>query len=83
MSEDTDKVVYFPGPTRLDIPAERVIDGAREAGLTDIVIAGYTADGQEYFASSYAGGPDALWLMERFRHELLNAVQELAEDDPA
>lgn len=70
------EVVEQNWPTRLNIPAERVIDGAKEAGLTEVVILGYDADGNEYFASSYAGGGDVLWLMERMKLELLRAGEE-------
>ena len=67
----SDNVVYAPFVTRLDIPAERVIEKAGLAGLTNVVIMGYDADGDEYFASSYASGPDVLWLLERLKLQLL------------
>lgn len=48
--------------TRLDIPAERVLENAKAAGLTAVVIVGYHQDGSTYFASSVADGADALWM---------------------
>lgn len=64
-------VVLFDGITRLDVPAERILKAALDLGLTGVVIAGYAQDGSEYFASSYADGGDALWLVERFKKRLL------------
>ncbi len=67
-----DKVVYFPGPTRHDLPAKRVIDALSEREFDEIIIAGFTADGEEYFATNLADGGDALWLAERFKKALLS-----------
>ena len=57
--------------TRLDIPAERILQKALEAGLETVVITGYDADGNEYFASSVADGGETLWLLERAKKQLL------------
>ena len=72
-------VVTLDIPTRLDVPAERVLRAALEAGIESVVIAGYDAEGGEYFASSLADGGDALWLMERFKMALLQKADELVE----
>jgi hypothetical protein len=72
----TDNVVDLPVITRLDIPPEKVLSRALEAGLTDVVVIGYDADGQEYFASSKADGKDVLWLLERGKICLLRTVEE-------
>lgn len=64
-------VVILPVLTRLDIPAERVIGMAQAAELANVVVLGYTKDGNEYFASSYADGGNVLWLMERLKKQLL------------
>jgi hypothetical protein len=67
----TGTVVVFPGITKLDIPAERVLEAAKLAELTDIVIVGYDKDENEWFASSIADGGTVLWLMERLKKQLL------------
>lgn len=67
----TDNITNLNQVTKLDIPAERVLQAALDAGLTDVVITGYDPDGNEYFASSMADGGDALWLLERAKLELL------------
>ncbi|WP_043767594.1 hypothetical protein [Algiphilus aromaticivorans] len=69
MSE-SEKVVLFPGITKLDLPADRVLDAAKDQ-LDRCVILGYDADGEEYFASSIADGGDVLWLIERMKKALL------------
>ena len=47
------KVIKFTGITKLDLPVDRVLDAAKET-LDGVVIMGYTTDGEEYFASTYA-----------------------------
>jgi hypothetical protein len=65
------EVVPFTGITKLDMPAEIILQKAIEAGLTDVIIAGYDKDGELYIASSVADGGDALWLAELFKKRLL------------
>lgn len=78
----TDNIVPWGGITRHDIPADRVINAALEHGLEGVVIIGFDKDGAEYFASSYADGSDALWLIERGRHKLMRIVDELEGEQP-
>lgn len=66
-------VTVMQNVTRLDIPADRVLEAAGAAELTSVVVLGYTPDGQEYFASSIADGGSVLWLMERLKKQLLEA----------
>jgi len=68
------EVVNFTGVTSLDLPAERVLEMAMKAGLTGVVIAGYDAEGGEYFASSLSGGPECLWLLQRMQRKLLEVA---------
>lgn len=67
-------VVGFRGVTRLDIDPARVLAEAQAAGLTAVVITGYDADGNEYFASSVADGANVLWLLARMQKRLLEVV---------
>ena len=67
----TAQVLRWKGITRHDLPVERILEGANEAGLKAIVILGYDGDGDEYFASSIADGADVLWLLERLKLQLL------------
>jgi len=64
------KVINFTGITKLDLPVDRVLDAAKET-LEGDVIMGWTTDGEEYFASTYADGGTVLWLVERMKKMLL------------
>jgi hypothetical protein len=68
-------IVRFTGITKLDIPADQVIESAL-GKLEGVVILGYDKDGQEYFASSYADGGNMLWLLERAKKALLEMADE-------
>jgi len=57
--------------TKLDIPVDKVLEGAK-GQLEGIVIMGYDHDGNQYFASSYADGGTVLWLMEQCKINLLD-----------
>jgi len=72
----TAEVVPFGGISRLDIPAERVLQAAIAAGMSEVVICGFDSDGQEYFASSQADGGDVLWHLERAKIKLLRLADD-------
>lgn len=70
----TAKIIPLGCVTRLDLPADRIIDALREADLEGVVVMGYRkeeAGGELYFASSYADGGMVLWLMEQCKRRLL------------
>lgn len=67
-------VVEFQGITKLDIPAERVLQRAMDAGLTEAVAIGLDPSGQFWFASSKADGGDVLWLLEIAKKRLLDIM---------
>lgn len=69
------KVLPFTGITRLNLDADRTLENLK-GKLEGFIIAGYTADGEEFFASTYADGGDALWIAERFKLNLLQIVDE-------
>ncbi len=66
-----DNVVIFDAYTRLDLPPSRVLAGALEAGLSDVIIIGRDADGDGYYAASMVDGGDMLWLVEKFKMRIL------------
>lgn len=72
-------VVYFPGVTKLDMPAERVLSGALGSDLTAAVVLGWTEDGEFYFASSKADSAEVIYLLERAKFDLLKMEDELVE----
>lgn len=72
-------VVYLSNVTQLDLPADRILERA-SGQLEGVVIIGFTKDGDEYFASSYADGGTVLWLMERFKAALVKISPEDVEE---
>lgn len=70
--EEAENVHVLPVVTTHDIPAERILRAALKAGMSKVVILGYDADDEEYFASSVADGGTVLWLMERCKKKLID-----------
>lgn len=69
--------------TKLDLPPDRLLRAAL-GQLDEVVIVGVKSDGSEWFASSVAGGPDALWHLQRAAAKLLAWMDqdvERADDD--
>ncbi len=56
--------------TRLDLPPDRILEAAK-GKMQSVVIIGFDAEGQEYFASSVADGGTVMWLLERCKKALL------------
>lgn len=71
------EVIYANIVTKLDLPAQRVLEAALKEDLQSVVIIGYDSDGDEYFAASIADGGSVLWLMERAKKKLLEVPEEL------
>lgn len=70
----TAEIIELDNITSLDIPVDRVLRKADEANLQSVVVIGYDQNGDEYFASSVAGGPEILWALERAKLRLLRVV---------
>lgn len=75
----TAEIIELDNITSLDIPVDRVLRKADEADLQSVVVIGYDQNGDEYFASSVAGGPEILWALERAKLRLLRVVDGDAE----
>jgi hypothetical protein len=54
--------------TKLDVPADQVLQGAM-GKLDCCIVIGYDRDGDEYFASGVADAGTANWLIDRFKAE--------------
>lgn len=70
-SEDGSNVVELGAVTRLDLPPDRVLEGA--VGQLDAAfVVGWEKDsGELYMASSVADGGELLWLLEKAKKALL------------
>jgi hypothetical protein len=71
--EDLVKVVNLDVVTCLATDPDRVLKGAI-GKLSCVVVVGYQADGEEYFAASISDGGDVLWMLERAKMNLLHIV---------
>ena len=69
----SDNVIPLGGVTKLDLPADRILEG-NIGEFESVVIMGWNHEGKEVFASSLADGGDVLWLMERMKKILLEDV---------
>lgn len=66
------KIIPFTGITSLDLPPDRILEEAK-GKMDGVVIMGWDAEGNEYFASSYADGGTVLWLLEKCKTLLLQS----------
>lgn len=76
----SENVVELNCITRLDLPAEKVLQKAIDLGLDQVVIVGFTADGDEYFASSVADGGTAMYHLQRGIWNLNKITDRIAEE---
>jgi hypothetical protein len=64
------KVINLPCVTSIDLPPNRVLQGAW-GKLKGVVLIGWDKDNEFYFASSIADGYEVLWLLEMAKKELM------------
>ena len=77
------KLIDFPlgineGETRLDLDPDMLLTAA-VGRLKDVVIVGYEANGDFYFASSKADGPEVLWRLKQAEQRLLAIEREMRQ----
>jgi hypothetical protein len=65
------KIINLPCVTKLDMPVDRILDGAEKGKLKQAVVIGWGEDDDFYFASSMADGPEVLWLLQIAQRKLL------------
>jgi hypothetical protein len=61
----------FPGITTLDHDASVMLELAKNAKLSGVVIVGWDEHGELFFSSNKADGGDVLWLLEKAKRMLL------------
>ena len=76
-------VVTLKQITRLDLPPERILNGALEKGLDVAIVVGVDRDGEFYFAGSAADGSETLWWLEIAKKRLLEIGDSDDEDNNA
>jgi len=65
------EIVDLDVVTLLDTPPEKILGKAQKADLQAAIVIGWNKDDEFYFASTYADGPEALWLLEVAKLRLL------------
>ena len=73
------KVIDIGCMTRLDLPPDKILEWSK-GKLEGVVVMGWDKDGNQYFASSYAAGPEVLWLLESCKQSLINVKTGECED---
>lgn len=68
LEELPSNVTLLDCTTRKDIPVDRILQGAKEAGLEEVVVVGFTKEGEEYLASSTASISATLFNLARGLH---------------
>lgn len=69
------KIVPIGGITKLDLPADRILEGAK-GKLEGVVVIGLNNDGELYCASSYADGGSVLWLLEACKTRMMESISK-------
>lgn len=57
--------------TTLDVPVDRVLEGAIEQDLRSVMVIGWDKDGKFYVASSDTRKADLNWLLDLAKQRLL------------
>jgi hypothetical protein len=76
MSETILKLVQPTEPT----PCDDVLREAIEAGMTEVVVVGYDADGMGYYNASMTDAPTAIYHLQRAIHKLNCIVDKLRDE---
>jgi hypothetical protein len=66
-----DNVIQLSVPTTLDIPPERVLEGALKADLNMVLVLGWTEAGEMYASCSSGNIPEIVFLLEKMKMEVL------------
>jgi hypothetical protein len=70
------EVIQLHGSTTLEIPPDRVLDGAKTEELQTVFVVGWCKTGESYFASSTGDCAELLLLLELAK----KSVMEQATD---
>jgi len=75
--KNRDNVASLRLITKKDNDPSRVLAEALERGMSSVLVLGYDAHGDEYFAASDADGGSALWLIERAKARLIKVPDQI------
>jgi hypothetical protein len=60
--------------TKLDVPIDDVINGAKETKFESIIVIGWTEDEGHYFASSTGDAAEMLFILELAKKRVIDEV---------
>lgn len=72
----TDNVIPFTGSFYGHIDPEKVLEGAKEAGLAEVIVVGEEEDGTLYIAFSSGVLEDSIALLERAKYRIVRAMEQ-------
>jgi hypothetical protein len=62
--------------TTATVPPEKILNGALNAALTEVVVIGQRPDGSVYFAMSTAEAPSVNWMLDCAKRLLMDGIIE-------
>lgn len=65
--------------TTATVPPEKILQGALEAALTEVVVIGQRPDGTVYFAMSTAEAPSVNWMLDCAKRLLMDGILDDGE----
>ena len=74
------KIIPIGGITKLDLPADRILEAAK-GRLEGVVLIGFDKEGSVYAASSYADGGDVMWLLEMCKQKMMGSITGESNND--
>jgi len=74
------KIIPIGGITKLDLPADRILEAAK-GRLEGVVLIGFDKEGSVYAASSYADGGDVMWLLEMCKQKMMESITGETNND--
>lgn len=81
MANDNDKIVQFTGAFYGHIEPSRVLDGAKEQELSEVIVIGEHHDGSVYIAFSTEFASEVIALLERAKYRLIRDMEDADSDD--
>ena len=54
----------------IPLTTEQVLERAASANLAGVIVLGVTDDGTMFVETSIDDGPDAVWLIEKYKHRI-------------
>jgi hypothetical protein len=70
------KVIELATATSPNIAPEKILNGALNAALTEVVVIGQRPDGTVYFAMSTADAPAVNWMLDCAKRLLMDGILE-------